>query len=310
MKSQKLIAFLVLTTFALTAGVGCSGIPTLEVVPQETTAPEVVQATGTAVPPTDTPVPDADTPIPAVDTPASSTDTPVSADALESATGTPAPATATLAPADTPEAAGATPQPALDTATSTPMAAAATSTPMAATASPAQSFYQQGSAFFEQQEWDQAIAQFQKALEADPAFVLAYMGLGYSYAGKAEYGPAIQNLEKYLELAPEAGNRAQVEAFLNQLQSPGFDVPPGKALFVFYNYSDSVWNIDIGPHFLQVPAREPGQEYRVGTIAIDPGTYTWQGHTPDGDYYITGPDRNKAFEFTVEAGDAHLEGVR
>ena len=92
--------------------------------------------------------------------------------------------------------------------------------------------------------------------------------------------------------------------------SSGFDVPAGKALFVFYNYTDVDWDIDVGPYFLQVPANKPGQEYAIGTLAIDPGKYTWQAHSPGGGWYITNAQGGKSFEFTVAAGEVRTEGVR
>ena len=92
--------------------------------------------------------------------------------------------------------------------------------------------------------------------------------------------------------------------------SGGFDVPAGKALFVFYNYTGIDWNIDIGPYFLAVPANPAGQEFTTATIAIDPGTYIWQGKAPGGKYYIGGQGGNPAFQFTVAAGEVHAEGVR
>ena len=92
--------------------------------------------------------------------------------------------------------------------------------------------------------------------------------------------------------------------------SGGFDVPAGKALFVFYNYTNIDWNIDIGPYFLAVPANQAGQEFAVATVAIDPGTYIWQGKAPGGKYYIGGQGGNPAFQFTVAAGEVHAEGVR
>jgi hypothetical protein len=92
--------------------------------------------------------------------------------------------------------------------------------------------------------------------------------------------------------------------------SGGFDVPAGKALFVFYNYTNIDWNIDVGPFFLAVPANQSGQEFAVATVAIDPGTYTWQGKSPGGKYYIGGQNGNPAFTFSVAAGEVHAEGVR
>jgi len=92
--------------------------------------------------------------------------------------------------------------------------------------------------------------------------------------------------------------------------SSGFDVPPGKALFVFYNYTHIDWNMDIGPYFLRVPANQPGQEYAVATTAIDPGTYTWQATSPGGEWFIKMGSGGAATEFTVAVGDVYVERVR
>ena len=90
----------------------------------------------------------------------------------------------------------------------------------------------------------------------------------------------------------------------------GLDVPPGKALFVFYNYTHIDWNLDIGPYFLQVPATQSGQEHAAATIAIDPGTYTWQATSPGGEWFIKMGHGGAAAEFTVAAGDVYVESVR
>ena len=85
----------------------------------------------------------------------------------------------------------------------------------------------------------------------------------------------------------------------------GFDVPPGKALFLFFNYTGIDWNIDIGPNFMQAPAKQPDQVFSVTAIVIDPGSYVWQGHSPGGQYSITGDNGKKVFEFSVREGEVH-----
>jgi hypothetical protein len=93
---------------------------------------------------------------------------------------------------------------------------------------------------------------------------------------------------------------------------PGFEIPPGKALFVFANYTDLDWNVDIigsTSYFLAVPPNQPGQEYARETIAIDPGTYIWKAGSPLG-YYIRDGQGNTDFQFTVGAGEIHNASVR
>ena len=107
------------------------------------------------------------------------------------------------------------------------------------------------------------------------------------------------------QAAPPATPAQQAPA-----NASGFDVPAGKALFVFYNYTNVDWNVDIGPNLLKVPANQPGQEFAVGTMALEPGTYTWQANSPGGGWSIKDANGNVAFEFTVTAGDVYVQGVR
>jgi hypothetical protein len=92
----------------------------------------------------------------------------------------------------------------------------------------------------------------------------------------------------------------------------GVDIPPGKALFVFINYTDKDWNVDIigePSYFLAVPPNQPGQEYAIATIGINPGTYTWKAGSPLG-FYIRDANGNVDFPFSVAAGEVHTARVR
>ncbi len=91
--------------------------------------------------------------------------------------------------------------------------------------------------------------------------------------------------------------------------SGGFDVPAGKAMFVVYNYSSYDLNIDVGPNLLKVPANQPGQEYAVATLVLDPGAYTFQIGLPGGGW-LQDSKGNKAFDFTVVAGDVYALPIR
>lgn len=189
--------------------------------------------------------------------------------------------------------------------------------PPAETQSPAEAAAQEGFNYLDQEKYDEAIAAFQQAIGLDAAYGPAYLGLGYAYAfGPGNLQQAIQALETYLELVPDDSDRASVEEDITYLkgllaqQKPAYDIPAGKALFVFRNYCGVDWNIDVGPYFVQVPAKPADKEYAEGTIVIDPGTYTWKGHSPGGGYYLGGEGGNQAFEFTVAAGEVHTEGCQ
>ena len=268
----------------------------------------------TATPePTDTPAP-TDTPEPPTDTPEPPTDTPTEepTDTAESPTDIPTeePTDAPEAPTDTPteepteESLPTNTVTAEDTPTPAPAAPAATPT---SEASAAVAHFQQGIQYYEQEAYNDAIAEFQEVINLEPEFDVVYAYLGYSYVlGPQDFEQAIEALETYLQLNPEAEDKAQVEQDIQLLRealvSQGdtqFDIPPGKSLFVFKNYSGEIWSVDIGPYHLDVPTNPPDQEYSYHTLVIDPGTYTWQAHSMGGGYYITDSSGNKAFEFTV-----------
>ncbi len=297
MKKSNILIILLLGALLLAA---CAeSTPTPDV---EATAQAALEATQAAQP--------TDTPTPAPTKTSTPTNTPIPPTNTPTSTNTPVPPTNTPAPTKTPTL---TPTPAPPTATSTPAPPPPTPTPAI---SPAEAHLEQGIAYYDQEKWDEAIAEFQEAIRLDPEFGVAYGWLGYSYAlGPGDLEKAIAALEKYLQLVPEAEDRAQVEADLQQMRqdlaqaSPRFEVPPGKALFVFTNYTDVDWSIDVGPYHLDVPAWKGG-EYPLSTVAIDPGTYTWQAHSPGGGYYITDDSGNTAFEFTVAAGEIYPVDVR
>lgn len=259
--------------------------------PQEAEPP-----TATPEPPTATPEPPTETPEPPTETPEPPTATP------EPPTDTPEPPTETPTPADTPT-------PELPTDTPTPEPPANTPTPAI---DPVDERFDQALAYYDQEQWPEAIAEFQAVIDLDPTYSPAYVGLGYSYAFNEELTPAIEALQKYLELEPAAEDRAQVEEDIATLQKilaerggQEFDIPPGKALFVFKNYSGEQWNVDIGSYFLEVPPNPPDREFTYTTLAIDPGTYTWQAHSADAGNYIVDSDGNSGFEFTVAAGEIY-----
>jgi hypothetical protein len=263
--------------------------------------------TDTPVPPTATDTPEPPTPTPEpTDTPTPEpTDTPT-----PEPTDTPAPEptdTPTPEPTDTPAPPTNTPQPTAVPATATPAV------------SEAEIIFDRGVEFFQQDQYDQAIAEFQEFTRLEPDLAVGYAYLGYSYAfGPRDFQAAIPALEKYLELAPDAEDRAQVEEDIQTMRNllasqgpaPNLEAPAGKALFVFINYTGEVWNVDVGPHFLEVPPKPAGQDYGLATLPLDPGTYTWQAHSPGGGYYITDGSGNRSFEFTVVEGQIYTQSVR
>lgn len=163
----------------------------------------------------------------------------------------------------------------------TPRPAPPTPTPAPAV-SPAVERLEKGIEYFDQKKWDEAIAEFQEAIRLDPEFGEAYGWLGYGYANKGELEKAIEALEKYLQLVPDASDRAQVEADIQQMRpvtGPCCQPPqPGKGVLWIENWIGEISYVDIGPYYFEVPPK-------VGNVPgclcpqLDPGHYTFIGKT-------------------------------
>jgi tetratricopeptide (TPR) repeat protein len=207
--------------------------------------------TATPVPPTDTPAPPTDTPVPPTNTPAAASDT------LGAHTDTPAPTDTPVPPTNTPEQSAS---------------------------SPAEPYVMQGFDYLQKEQWDEAISEFNEAIRLDPQFGYAYMGLGYAHAfGSGDFPTAIENLETYLQLVPDADNRAQVEADIQQMRElmasppqPSISIPPGQGALVMYNCrgGDTV-TVDVIPvGILQELGPMVGDNCTVGgPIFLNPGEY-------------------------------------
>jgi tetratricopeptide (TPR) repeat protein len=166
--------------------------------------------------------------------------------------------------------------------TDTPVPAPSPSPPTPAV-SPAAEHFEKGFDLFQQEKWDEAIAEFQAAIQLDPGFSMAYLGLGYSHVRKGEFEQAIQALEKYLQLEPSADNRAQVEGDIQQMrdilasQQPAMgpccqSPQPGKGLIWFENWIGETVQVDVGPNFYEVPPKA-GDVPGCLCPQVDPGRY-------------------------------------
>jgi len=82
-----------------------------------------------------------------------------------------------------------------------------------------------GSAFFKKRQLDEAIAQFQKALEINPNDAKAHNNLGDAFAQKGQLDEAIAQFQKALRLNPDDGNAqknlAKAQALVRQSAGQG-----------------------------------------------------------------------------------------
>ncbi len=66
--------------------------------------------------------------------------------------------------------------------------------------------------------YDQAITNYNKAIDLNPDFALAYYSRGTTYQMLEDYERAIKDFEKYLELSHDAFDREAVLALIEELK--------------------------------------------------------------------------------------------
>ena len=76
---------------------------------------------------------------------------------------------------------------------------------------PALEHVQQGTAYREQGKFDEAIAEYTKAIELDPDLAVAYNNRGCAYSWNKDYENAMADLSRAIELDP-----MQASAYLNR----------------------------------------------------------------------------------------------
>jgi tetratricopeptide (TPR) repeat protein len=78
-------------------------------------------------------------------------------------------------------------------------------------------YYERGQKLFNLQKFEQALEQFQKAFDAKP-FPGFLFNIGQCHRNLGDYDAAIFSFKRYLRLDPEAENREQVEALIEDLE--------------------------------------------------------------------------------------------
>jgi len=60
-----------------------------------------------------------------------------------------------------------------------------------------------GAAYVLKEQWDEGIAQYNKALKINPRFAIAYRARGFAHCGKGQYDRAISDFTKAIEINPK-----------------------------------------------------------------------------------------------------------
>lgn len=70
----------------------------------------------------------------------------------------------------------------------------------------AEAYVMRGNLFEVTKNSDASLAMYEKAFKADPNYALAMMSLGYAYSGRGDFDKAIQSMERYISLVPDAAD--------------------------------------------------------------------------------------------------------
>lgn len=81
----------------------------------------------------------------------------------------------------------------------------------------AQRYFEQGEQLFKLGRFSAALREYQKAFDAEPLPELLY-NIGQCYRNVGDYEHAILNFKAYLNLLPNAPDRAQVETLIENLE--------------------------------------------------------------------------------------------
>lgn len=79
-------------------------------------------------------------------------------------------------------------------------------------------FFDKGEKLFALGRFDEALEQYQKAFDAKPIPAFLY-NIGQCYRNLGEYEEAIHSYKQYLQRAPDAENREQVETLIDTLEA-------------------------------------------------------------------------------------------
>jgi tetratricopeptide (TPR) repeat protein len=145
----------------------------------------------------------------------------------------------------------------------------------------ARAHYGIGLVYDRQDKRREAIDEYLLAVSADPKLAGAYKGLGIDYHSIGEIDKAIEMLETYLELQPQAEDRAEVEEMASKLKQGIPVAPVGKGLVVVHNYTYREASFTIAGEQYPVPGADSVEGGGEISIALYPGQYTFSANQPE-----------------------------
>lgn len=83
----------------------------------------------------------------------------------------------------------------------------------------AKKYYKEGSDYCDSESYDSAIASYKKAEEAYPDFPALHYNMGWLYSKLGNAEQAIQHLQKYIVLAPDASDITEVQSYIVVLKN-------------------------------------------------------------------------------------------
>jgi tetratricopeptide (TPR) repeat protein len=93
----------------------------------------------------------------------------------------------------------------------------------------AEEYFNQGVGLYEAQNYDEAVAAFEKAVEIKPDYADAYYDLGITYWQQKQYQKVLETLQKVIEVAPDGDVAKKAEQDIKNLKSAGISLSAPKA---------------------------------------------------------------------------------
>jgi len=135
----------------------------------------------------------------------------------------------------------------------------------------AEDFYKAGVDLFKRGQYREAIIQFEKAIQMDPNYGLAYLYLGRSYLNLGQWSDSISPLRDALRLSPDESKKQVVDVLMEALiGAASYELKMG-------NYQNAIGYLKDALQLL--PQSEKAKQNLYGTLVEYGGKLLSQGNT-------------------------------